>query len=114
MRLFFYQGAPAPGFGAPPAGERPQRPARSKFLLTSRHPFLTGRPPGAIGAGAGHRPLLQAAKRFRTGRSEIRRRRAGRSNAAWVCLFLYGLLRCLLGSSEPARKHKNHGIPCAA
>ena len=43
------------------------------------------------------------------------RRRAVRSNAACVCLFLYSLLRCLLvGAAEPARKHKKHGIHCAA
>ncbi len=38
----------------------------------------SGRPPGAYGAAAGHRPLLQATERFRTGRPEIRRRRAVR------------------------------------
>jgi len=49
--------------------------------LIKRLPSCSGRPPGAYGAAAGHRPLLQAAERFRTGRPEIRRRRAVRSNA---------------------------------
>ena len=33
LYILDYLGAPAPGFGAPPAGERPRRPAGNKFLL---------------------------------------------------------------------------------